>query len=289
MRARSPSAIARRAPSDRVDPSASRVAAPWARARSRSRASAMSISASRCRVPAKCASSRSMVTWRGSTFCHPSGSNGSSSTSSNRLIASATSRSSCAGPTLPATAATWASTHPAASGVRAGVAWMVASATSLARHAGTRPAWTWPHSRGSRWRSSRAWPISRFAAVVDTPSTAPSSATQNSATAGHPSPGDGLLVLAPAGGERGGEWIDSGGCRSAHRAARSSRSAAARSSAALRSRAAARIPDASRSSTSGLLVEERRSWVVVMRTILPEPTDTLACGKCICGEVFSNR
>ncbi len=74
----------------------------------------MSISASRCRVPAKCTWSRSILTWRGSTFCHPSGSNGSSSASPKRLIASATSRSSCAGPIFPATAATWVSTHPAA-------------------------------------------------------------------------------------------------------------------------------------------------------------------------------
>ena len=40
--------------------------------------------------------------------------------------------------------------------VRAGVEWMVTSATGRARHAGTCPAWTCAHSRGSRWRSSRA-------------------------------------------------------------------------------------------------------------------------------------
>ena len=53
-------------------------------------------------------------------------------------MVSATSRSSCAGPIFPATAATWESTHPAASRVRAGAAWMVASATVRARQAGTR-------------------------------------------------------------------------------------------------------------------------------------------------------
>ena len=50
-----------------------------------------------------------------------------------------------------------------------GVEWMVVSATDRARHAGTRPAWTCAHSRGSRWRSSRAWPTSFFAAVVEMP------------------------------------------------------------------------------------------------------------------------
>ena len=37
-----------------------------------------------------------------------------------------------------------------------GSVWMVTSATARARHAGTRPAWTCAHSRGRRWRSSRA-------------------------------------------------------------------------------------------------------------------------------------
>ena len=41
------------------------------------------------------------------------------------MIASATSRSSCAGPTFPATAATWASTNPAASFVSRGEEWIV--------------------------------------------------------------------------------------------------------------------------------------------------------------------
>jgi hypothetical protein len=92
------------------------------------------------------------------------------------------------GADLPATAATWASTNPAASRVSEGEEWMVVSATERAFQAGTRPAWTWAHNRGSRWRSSRAWPISFFAAVVEVPRTPPSSAMQNSATSGVPSP-----------------------------------------------------------------------------------------------------
>ena len=43
-------------------------------------------------------------------------------------MVSATSRSSCAGPIFPATAATWASTNAAASTVSSGVEWMVTSA-----------------------------------------------------------------------------------------------------------------------------------------------------------------
>ncbi len=81
---------------------------------------------------------------------------------------------------------------------------MVASATDRARHAGTRPACTWAHRRGRRWRSSRACPMSRFAETVEMPRTAPSSATQNSATVGTALTGDGLLHLEPdatAGGE----------------------------------------------------------------------------------------
>ena len=71
-------------------------------------------------------------------------------------MVSATSRSSCAVPMRPATAATWESIQRAASTVSAGVEWIVVSATSRARHAGTPPDWTCAHSRGRRWRSSRA-------------------------------------------------------------------------------------------------------------------------------------
>ena len=159
----------------------------------------------------------------------------------NRLIVSATSRSSCAAPTRPATAATWASTNPAASTVSAGVEWMVASATARARHAGTRPAWTCAHSRGRRWRSSRAWPTSFFAAVVETPRTVPSSARQNSATSGAPSPAMGSSCSQPGHGERRrrrGSTPAGAGRPTGQRA--TSRSAAARSSARLPDRGRAR-------------------------------------------------
>ena len=46
--------------------------------------------------------------------------------------------------------------------------------------------------------------MSFFADVVEIPRTAPSSAMQNSATSGHPSPAMRLLVLAARDGERGG-------------------------------------------------------------------------------------
>jgi hypothetical protein len=74
----------------------------------------------------------------------------------------------------------------------------VASATARARHAGTTPVWTWAHSRGSRCRSSSAFPISFFADTVEIPSTVPSSATQNSATNGQPSPAIGSSRSHPA-------------------------------------------------------------------------------------------
>ena len=117
-------------------------------------------------------------------------------------MVSATSRSSCAVPMRPATAATWASIHPAASTVRAGEVWMVASATSRARQAGTAPAWTCAHSRGRRWRSSRAWPMSFFAAVDEMPEDGAElgdAELRHQRTAGT---GDGLLVLAAGDGER---------------------------------------------------------------------------------------
>ena len=111
----------------------------------------------------------------------------------------------------------------------AGEVWMVVSATVRARHAGTAPDCTCAHSRGSRWRSSRACPMSFFAEVVEIPSTAPSSAMQNSATNGHPSPASGSSWSEPGTVNTAAEWIDSGGWRSAHRAARSSWRAAPRS------------------------------------------------------------
>ena len=134
---------------------------------------------------------------------------------------------------------------------------MVASATSLARHAGTRPPWTWSHSRGRRWRSSRAWPISRFAAVVETPEHGTELGDTELRHRRTPLPGDRLLVLAPAGGERRGGVDRLRRVQIGPRRGQVEQVGAAWSSVALRSRAAARIPDASRSSTSGLLVEER--------------------------------
>ena len=127
-------------------------------------------------------------------------------------------------------------TNRAASTVSAGLEWMVASATARARRAGTRPAWTCAQSRGRRWRSSRAWPMSFFADTLVMPRTVPSSATQNSATSGVPGPAMGSSGSQPGTENDAAEWIDCGGWRSAQRAARSRTSAAARSSAALRER-----------------------------------------------------
>ena len=181
----------------------------------------------------------------------------------------------------PATAATCASTNAAASRVSAGVEWMVTSATRRARQAGTRPAWTCAHSRGRRWRSSRAWPTSFFAAVVEMPRTVPSSARQNSATSGAPSPAMGSSCSQPGTVNVAAEWIDSGGCRSAHRAAVTRRSAAARCSAAFCCRASVSRSEAVRSSTSPAPGPASAS---IMCSILPATTDSDlpragACGR----------
>ena len=113
-------------------------------------------------------------------------------------MASATSRSTCATPHRCAKPTTCRSTHPAASGVSGVAAWMVASATRRARHAGTWPAWTAAHSRGSRCRSSNACPTRCLAETLDIPSTAPSSGMQNSATSGHPGPAIGSTCSSRA-------------------------------------------------------------------------------------------
>ena len=89
----------------------------------------------------------------------------------------------------------------------------MASATSRARHAGTRPGWTCAHSRGRRWRSSRAWPISLFAEVVEIPRTAAELGDAELRHQRAPGAGDGFLVLAPADGERRGgvdrlRWVE---------------------------------------------------------------------------------
>ena len=64
--------------------------------------------------------------------------------------------------------------------------------------------------------------MSFFADVDEIPRTVPSSAMQNSATSGHPSPARGSSWSVPGTVNAAAEWIDSGGWRSAHRAARSS-------------------------------------------------------------------
>ena len=91
------------------------------------------------------------------------------------------------GTDLPATAATWASTNAAASTVSAGDVWIVVSATARARHAGTRPDCTWPRA-GEAVAQLEGVTDEFFAEVVEIPRTAPSSATQNSATSGQPGP-----------------------------------------------------------------------------------------------------
>ena len=64
--------------------------------------------------------------------------------------------------------------------------------------------------------------MSFFAAVEEIPSSVPSSATQNSATSGQPWPAMGSSCSLPGRVNAAAEWIDSGGCRSAQRAASSS-------------------------------------------------------------------
>ena len=81
---------------------------------------------------------------------------------------------------------------------------MVTSATRRARHAGTRPAWTCAHSRGSRWRSSRAWPTSFFAAVVEMPEDGAELGEAELRDQRRTLTGDGFFVLATRDGERSG-------------------------------------------------------------------------------------
>ncbi len=108
---------------------------------------------------------------------------------------------------------------------------------------------------------------------VEMPRTVPSSATQNSATIGQPSPAMGSSTSRPMprpAVKAAAWWIDSGGWRSAHRAARASRSAAARSSVAFRSRSASSSPEASRPSTSA---PRPAASVSIMCSILDAATD----------------
>ena len=92
--------------------------------------------------------------------------------------------------------------------------------------------------------------MSFFAAVVEVPRAVPSSAMQNSATSGQPSPAMGSSCSHPRTVNAAAEWMDSGGCMSAQWAAISRSSAAAWSSVALRSRASARRSEAVRASAS---------------------------------------
>ena len=100
-------------------------------------------------------------------------------------------------------------------GQRRGSMWMVVSATSRARQDGTAPEWTCAHSRGRRWRSSRAWPMSFFAAVDEMPE---DGAELGDAELRHQRAtlaGDGFLVLAARDRERGGGvdrlgWVEVG-------------------------------------------------------------------------------
>jgi hypothetical protein len=178
---------------------------------------------------------------------------------------------------------------PGGFGGEGGAVWMVVSATSRARHAGTCPAWTCAHRRGRRWRSSNEWPMSFFAEVVEIPRTVPSSATQNSATRGHPGPAMGSSCSRPSPPpmvKDAAASMDSGGWRSAQPAARDSWRAAAASSVARAVLIEVRIPDASRSSTSGVLVEERRSEVVVMGTSQAGATDTRSAAERVWISIF---
>ena len=131
-RARSPTAVARRTSRVSVEPRSFNACAPAATAASRSRASARSSSPYTWLVPrsdgclVSTVKDRPSAAWRRRR---------SASSGMNRPIASSTSRSSWAGPTLCATWATWRSTYAAASIDRS----MVARATRRARHAGRSP------------------------------------------------------------------------------------------------------------------------------------------------------
>ena len=93
--------------------------------------------------------------------------------------------------------------------------------------------------------------MSFFAAVVETPERgAELGDAELRGTSGHPSPAMGSSCSDPRTVNAAASWIDSGGCRSAQRAARSKRSAAAWFSACLRDRASASRPAGLRASAS---------------------------------------
>ena len=86
---------------------------------------------------------RAMSKWRRSAAARRSA---SACSGSNRALASSINRTSCAGPILWATAATWASTNAAAAGDRH----RVRSAMNPSRHAGRSPATSRAQQRRSR-------------------------------------------------------------------------------------------------------------------------------------------
>ncbi len=142
----------------------------------------------------------------------------------NRATASATSRSSCAGPIRWANPATWASTNPAASRLSP----RVAAAIRRAFHATSPCAWTLAQTRGRRYFSSTPWAINARPESVDIPNATASSATQNSATSGAPGPPN-PTPTSPPGVQVAASWIDSAGCCSAHTTAPASTEASATS------------------------------------------------------------
>ena len=115
--------------------------------------------------------------------------------------------------------------------------------------------------------------MSFFAAVVEIPRTAPSSATQNSATSGAPSPAMGSSCSQPGTEKVAASWIDSGGCRSAHRAARTSRSAAASASSRSRGERGEQVGGGEVLDPTCL----RPASASLMCSILPTTTDSRPC------------
>ena len=175
-------------------------------------------------------------------------------------MVSATRRSSWAGPMRPRRRRPGRPRTLAASRVSAGVVWMVTRRRSRARHAGTAPEWTCDHSRGRRWRSSRAWPMSFFADVVEIRARRPARRTRTprpaaalAARRGSVRPchgtvnaaaewiGLGRVEVCPAGGEVELTWRLSAFSRSREARIEASRPEAVRASASPASRSRQRV------------------------------------------------
>ena len=127
----------------------------------------------------------------------------------------------------------------AASAVRAGDVWMVASATSRARHGGTPP--------GLHLRPEPGEAVAELEGVTDellrrgrgdARGRRRARRRRTPRPAGSPGPAMGSSCSQPPMVNDAAEWIDSGGWRSAQRAATSRRSGRPRSSVALRPRGA---------------------------------------------------